>query len=85
MPTGTYDLLTPDVGPESSDLEVELANGTEGPSETPADLISLDSPPFAPSLPNGDGADLPPSGPVVEASETLAKTAPSVNDEYGSL
>uniref|UniRef100_A0A3B3UWL2 Neural cell adhesion molecule 1b n=1 Tax=Poecilia latipinna TaxID=48699 RepID=A0A3B3UWL2_9TELE len=34
--------------------------------------------------PDGDQADFPPSGPVLEASETL-KTAPPVNDEYGSL
>lgn len=74
----TYDLLTPN-------LELGLTNGTERPSLPPADLISLDSPPSAPSLPNGDGADLPPSGPGLEASETLAKTAPPVNDEYGSL
>ncbi|XP_039986518.1 neural cell adhesion molecule 1b isoform X3 [Xiphias gladius] len=78
----TYDLLTPDMGPRSVDLELELTNGTERPSTLPsADLISLDSPPSAHSLPNGDGADLPPSGPVLEASETLAKTAPPVNDE----
>ncbi|XP_074535095.1 neural cell adhesion molecule 1b isoform X2 [Halichoeres trimaculatus] len=76
-PTDTYDLLTPDVGPKSADLELELRNGTDRPSEPPADLISLDSPP---SLANGDAADLP-SGPVLEASETLAKTAPPVNDE----
>ncbi|XP_071351908.1 neural cell adhesion molecule 1b isoform X3 [Trachinotus anak] len=77
----TYDLLTPDVAPRSANLELELTNGTERPSLPPTDLISLDSPPSAPSLPNGDGADLPPSGPVLEASETLAKTAPPVNDE----
>nr|XP_019943623.1 PREDICTED: neural cell adhesion molecule 1-like [Paralichthys olivaceus] len=75
-----YDLLTPDVGPRSADLDLELTNGTERRSLPPADLISLESPPSAPSLPNGDGADLPPSGPVLDASETLAKTAP-VNDE----
>lgn len=80
-PTDTYDFLTPDVGPQSADLELELRNGTDRPFEPPADLISLDSPP---SLANGDAADLP-SGPVLEASETLAKTAPPVNDEYGSL
>ncbi|XP_067364888.1 neural cell adhesion molecule 1b isoform X5 [Channa argus] len=85
MPPGTYDLLTPNTEPRSADLELELTNGTERPSLAPTDLISLDSPPSAPSLPNGDGADLPPSGPVLEASETLAKTAPPVNDEYGSL
>ncbi|XP_010734990.2 neural cell adhesion molecule 1b isoform X4 [Larimichthys crocea] len=77
----TYDLLTPDAGPKRSNLELELSNGTERFSEPPADLISLESPPSAPSLPNGDGADLPLSGPVLEASETLAKTAPPVNDE----
>ncbi len=81
----TYDFLTPDMGPKSAELELELTNGTERPYLPSADLISLESPPSAPSLPNGDGADLPPSGPVVEASETLAKTAPPVNDEYGSL
>ncbi|XP_029964356.1 neural cell adhesion molecule 1b isoform X4 [Salarias fasciatus] len=79
-PSDTYDLLTPDAAPQHAGLDLELTNGTEGPSPPPpADLISLDSPPAAPSLPNGDGAD-PPSGPVLEASETLAKTAP-VNDE----
>ncbi|XP_034723841.1 neural cell adhesion molecule 1b isoform X5 [Etheostoma cragini] len=77
----TYNLQTCDVGPKSADLELELTNGTERPSWTPADLISLESPPSAPSLPNGDRGDLPPSGPVLEASETLAKTAPPVNDE----
>ncbi|KAI3354173.1 hypothetical protein L3Q82_018709 [Scortum barcoo] len=77
-PTDTYDLLTPNAGVKSANLELELTNGTERPS---SDLISLDSPLPAPSLPNGDGADLPPSGPVLEASETLAKTAPTVNDE----
>uniref|UniRef100_A0A8D3C1K6 Neural cell adhesion molecule 1b n=1 Tax=Scophthalmus maximus TaxID=52904 RepID=A0A8D3C1K6_SCOMX len=84
-PPDMYDLLTPDVGPRSTALDLELMNGTERRSLPPADLISLDSPLSAPSLPNGDGADLPPSGPVLEASETLAKTAPPVNDEYGSL
>ncbi|KAM3615929.1 uncharacterized protein V6R79_009853 [Siganus canaliculatus] len=77
----TYDFLTPDVGPKSADLDLELTNGTERSFQPPEDLISLESPPSAPSLPNGDGADLPPSGPVLEASETLAKTAPPVNDE----
>ncbi|XP_030599796.1 neural cell adhesion molecule 1b isoform X2 [Archocentrus centrarchus] len=76
----TYDLLTPDIGPKNASLDLELLNGTERPSMPPADLISLDSPPAAPSLPNGDEAD-PPSGPVLQASETLAKTAPPVNDE----
>ncbi|XP_060902658.1 neural cell adhesion molecule 1b isoform X4 [Labrus mixtus] len=76
-PSNTYDLLTPDVGLNNADLELELTNGTERSFAPPADLISLDSPP---SLANGDGAD-PPSGPVLEASETLAKTAPPVNDE----
>lgn len=85
MLSGRYDLLTPDMAPTSADLELELTNGTERPSLPPTDLISLDSPPSAPSLPNGDGADLPPSGPDLEASETLAKKAPPVNDEYGSL
>ncbi|KAK9521024.1 hypothetical protein VZT92_020867 [Zoarces viviparus] len=84
-PPDRYNLLTPDVGPMSADVELELTNGTDRPSPPPAYLISLESPPSAPSLPNGDGADLPPSGPVLEASETLAKTAPPVNDEYGSL
>ncbi|XP_054462585.1 neural cell adhesion molecule 1b isoform X2 [Anoplopoma fimbria] len=80
-PTDTYNFLTPDWGPIGADLELELTNGTERPSPTLADLISLESPPSDPSLPNGDGADLPPSGPVLEASETLAKTATPVNDE----
>lgn len=78
----TYDLLTPEAGPTNADLELELTNGTQRASAIPEDLISLESPP---SLPNGDGADLPLTGPVVEASETLAKTAPPVNDEYGCL
>ncbi|KAM9359015.1 neural cell adhesion molecule 1b [Symphorus nematophorus] len=77
----TYDLITPDKGLKSTNLELELTNGTDRPSQIPQDLISLESPPSAPSLANGDGADLPPSGPVLEASETLAKTAPPVNDE----
>lgn len=80
----TYDLLTPDMEPKNADLDLEMINGTERPSMPPVDLISLDSPPAAPSLPNGDEAD-PPSGPVLQPSETLAKTAPPVNDEYGSL
>lgn len=78
----TYDLLTPEAGPKNADLELELTNGTARASLIPEDLISLESPP---SLPNGDGADLPLTGPAVEASEALAKTAPPVNDEYGSL
>lgn len=78
----TYDFLTPEAGPKNADLELELSNGTEKASLISEDLISLESPP---PLPNGDGADLPLTGPVVEASETLAKTAPPVNDEYGSL
>ncbi|XP_041850539.1 neural cell adhesion molecule 1b isoform X3 [Melanotaenia boesemani] len=76
-----YDLTAPDVGPKNADLQLELTNGTGRPSRPLSDLISLESPPAAPFLPNGDGADLPPSGPVVEASETLAKTGPPVNDE----
>ncbi|XP_063763508.1 neural cell adhesion molecule 1b isoform X3 [Eleginops maclovinus] len=75
----TYDLLTSAEGPKNVDLE--LTNGTESPSLPLADLISLDSPSSAPTLANGDAADLPPSGPALEASETLAKTAPPVNDE----
>ncbi|XP_055370269.1 neural cell adhesion molecule 1b isoform X12 [Betta splendens] len=77
--SGRYDLLTPDTG--HAELELELTNGTERPSLPPPDLISLESPSSAPSLPNGDGADLPLSGPVLEASETLAKKPPPVNDE----
>lgn len=84
MLSGRYDLLTPDMALTNADLELELTNGTERPTLPPTDLISLESP-SAPSLPNGDGADLPPSGPDLEASETLAKKAPPVNDEYGSL
>lgn len=78
----TYDFWGPELGPKNADFELELTNGTERASLIPEDLISLESPP---TLPNGDGADLPLTGPVVEASETLAKTAPPVNDEYGSL
>lgn len=78
----TYDFLTPEAGPKNADLELELTNGTARAPLIPEDLISLESPP---SLPNGDGADLPLTGPAVEASETVAKTAPPVNDEYGSL
>uniref|UniRef100_UPI003AAAC852 neural cell adhesion molecule 1b n=1 Tax=Centroberyx gerrardi TaxID=166262 RepID=UPI003AAAC852 len=62
-------------GPKNAELELEMPNGI---GRSPPDLISLDSPL---SLPNGDGADLPPSGPALEASESLAKTAPPVNDE----
>uniref|UniRef100_A0A3P8SF36 Neural cell adhesion molecule 1b n=1 Tax=Amphiprion percula TaxID=161767 RepID=A0A3P8SF36_AMPPE len=57
LPSDTYDLLTPDAGFKNVDLDLELTNGTERSSLPPADLISLDSPL---SLPNGDGADLPP-------------------------
>lgn len=77
---GAYDMLAPDTGDRGGDFDLELTNGTETPSAIPEDLISLESPPPAPSLANGDGADLPPQAP-----ETLAKTAPPVNDEYGSL
>ncbi|XP_072248364.1 neural cell adhesion molecule 1b isoform X2 [Leuresthes tenuis] len=76
-----YDLTAPDVRPKNAYLELELTNGSGRPSRPLSDLISLESPPAAPSLANGDGADLPPSGSVVEASETLAKTAPPVSDE----
>lgn len=70
----SYDALAP------TDFDLELTNGTATPSAIPEDLISLESPPPVPTLANGDGADLPPHAP-----ETLAKTAPPVNDEYGSL
>ncbi|XP_068440826.1 neural cell adhesion molecule 1b isoform X4 [Clinocottus analis] len=80
-PPDRYNFLAPDVGPVAADVKLELTNGTERPSPPTEYLISLESPPSAPSLPNGDGAGLPPSGPVLEASETLAKTAPPVNDE----
>ncbi|XP_054650391.1 neural cell adhesion molecule 1b isoform X4 [Dunckerocampus dactyliophorus] len=80
-PPDMYDLLAHDMGLKNAGFDLELSNGTERPSEIPADLISLESPPAAPSLPNGDGADLPPSGPVLDASEILAKTGPPVNDE----
>ncbi|XP_044209929.1 neural cell adhesion molecule 1b isoform X5 [Thunnus albacares] len=79
--SGTYDFLSTDTVPKNAVFDLELTNGTQRPSLPSTCLISLDSPPSAPSLPNGDGADLPPSGPVLEASETLAKTAPPVNDE----
>ncbi|XP_017283823.1 neural cell adhesion molecule 1b isoform X4 [Kryptolebias marmoratus] len=76
-----YDLTPPNVAPKNTNLELELTNGTGRPSRPLSDLISLESPPADPSWPSGDEADLPPSGPVVEASETLVKTAPPVNDE----
>ncbi|XP_034025027.1 neural cell adhesion molecule 1b [Thalassophryne amazonica] len=79
-PSDTYDLLTPD-GTMTRAGELELTNGTKSPALPPADLISLDSPPPATALSNGDGTALPPSGSVLEASETLAKTAPPDNDE----
>lgn len=82
--TDTYDFPDTDMRAKNY-FNLELTNGTERPSLPSAYLISLDSPPSAPSLPNGNGADLLPSDPVLEASETLAKTAPPVNDEYGSL
>ncbi|XP_010786164.1 neural cell adhesion molecule 1 [Notothenia coriiceps] len=72
-----YALLSSVEGPKNADTDFEIANGME----TGKYLISLKSPPFAPLLANGDAADLPPSGPALEASETLAKTAPPVNDE----
>ncbi|XP_077397706.1 neural cell adhesion molecule 1b isoform X3 [Festucalex cinctus] len=78
-PAHMYDLLARDMGLNNATFDLELSNGTEErPSAVPDDLISLESPPPAPSLPNGDGADVPPS---VDASETLAKSAPPVNDE----
>ncbi|XP_076002230.1 neural cell adhesion molecule 1b [Genypterus blacodes] len=81
-PSGKYDLLTPDLDaprlPAPADLELDLPNVTERPRPPLADLISLESPP---SLPNGDGAPPPFSGAALEASETLAKAAPPVNDE----
>ncbi|XP_061829145.1 neural cell adhesion molecule 1b isoform X2 [Nerophis lumbriciformis] len=80
-PPDMYDFLAHDTGLKNAGFDLELSNGTERPSEIPADLISLESPPSAPFLPNGDGADLPLSGPVLDASETLAKTGPPVNDE----
>ncbi|KAM4743057.1 LOW QUALITY PROTEIN: neural cell adhesion molecule 1b [Anableps anableps] len=75
-----YDLTAPNAGHRNADLELELRNGTGRPSRPLSDLISLESPSAAPSLPSGHQADFPPSGPVLEASETL-KTAPPVNDE----
>ncbi|KAJ0021980.1 hypothetical protein NQD34_009470 [Periophthalmus magnuspinnatus] len=81
MHPNTYDLLTPEApsphltGLESPDIELEFGDRTERLSSPPADLISLDSPPSDPALPNGDGAD--------PSSETLAKTAPPpVSDEH---
>ncbi|RVE64984.1 hypothetical protein OJAV_G00131250 [Oryzias javanicus] len=79
-----YDFAARATAPGNANFDLELTN-TGRRSRPLSDLISLESPSAALSLPNGDGADLPPSGPVVEASETLAKTAPPVNDEYGSL
>lgn len=79
-----YDFAACAAGSAKANFDLELTN-TGRRSRPQSDLISLASPSAALSLPNGDGADLPPPGPVVEASETLAKTAPPVNDEYGSL
>ncbi|XP_057695175.1 neural cell adhesion molecule 1b isoform X4 [Corythoichthys intestinalis] len=81
-PPHMYDLLARDMGLDNATFDLELSNGTDRHSAIPDDLISLESPPAAPSLPNGDGADLPPPE---ESSETLTKTTPPVNDEYGSL
>ncbi|XP_015239060.1 PREDICTED: neural cell adhesion molecule 1 isoform X4 [Cyprinodon variegatus] len=75
-----YELTAPNTGHKNADLELELRNGTGRPSRPLSDLISLESPSAAPSLPSGHQAGFPPSGPVLEASETL-KTAPPVNDE----
>ncbi|XP_027855542.1 neural cell adhesion molecule 1b isoform X2 [Xiphophorus couchianus] len=75
-----YDLTAPDAVHKNADLELELRNAAGRPSRPLSDLISLESPSAAPSLPSGDQADFPPSGPVLEASETL-KTAPPVYDE----
>ncbi|XP_047246590.1 neural cell adhesion molecule 1b isoform X2 [Girardinichthys multiradiatus] len=75
-----YDLTAPGKGHKNTDLELELRNGTGRPCRPLSDLISLESPSAAPSLPSGHEAGFPPSGPVLEASETL-KTAPPVNDE----
>ncbi|XP_024133338.1 neural cell adhesion molecule 1b isoform X5 [Oryzias melastigma] len=79
-----YDFAAHAAGPGNANFDLELTN-TGRRSRPLSDLISLESPSAALSLPNGDGADLPPSGPVVEASETLAKTAPPVNDEKVKL
>ncbi|XP_023817080.1 neural cell adhesion molecule 1 isoform X7 [Oryzias latipes] len=75
-----YDFAACAAGSAKANFDLELTN-TGRRSRPQSDLISLASPSAALSLPNGDGADLPPPGPVVEASETLAKTAPPVNDE----
>ncbi|KAM4627842.1 neural cell adhesion molecule 1b isoform 2-T2 [Polymixia lowei] len=82
-PPDAYDFLTTShyAGPKTTELELELTNGVGSPSLATADLISLDSPPSVPFLSNGDGAGFPASGPVLEASETLAKAALPVNDE----
>ncbi|XP_077466912.1 neural cell adhesion molecule 1b isoform X1 [Stigmatopora argus] len=77
-PPHMYDILARDMGLDNTTFDLELSNGTEETTAIPDDLISLESPPAAPSLPNGDGADLPLSE---ESSETLTKTAPPVNDE----
>ncbi|XP_057695173.1 neural cell adhesion molecule 1b isoform X2 [Corythoichthys intestinalis] len=77
-PPHMYDLLARDMGLDNATFDLELSNGTDRHSAIPDDLISLESPPAAPSLPNGDGADLPPPE---ESSETLTKTTPPVNDE----
>ncbi|XP_037123197.1 neural cell adhesion molecule 1b isoform X4 [Syngnathus acus] len=77
-PPHMYDLLARDMGLDNATFDLELSNGTERPWAIPDDLISLESPPSVPSLPNGDGADLTPT---MDASEPLAKTAPPVNDE----
>ncbi|XP_061683873.1 neural cell adhesion molecule 1b isoform X4 [Syngnathoides biaculeatus] len=77
-PPHMYDFLARDICLNNATFDLELSNGTERPSDIPDDLISLESPPSAPSLPNGDGADVPPS---VDGPETLAKIALAVNDE----
>ncbi|XP_058489350.1 neural cell adhesion molecule 1b [Solea solea] len=72
-----YDLLTPDAAPRSAEFDLELMNAGERAPPIPADLISLESPPSAPSLPNGDGAD-----PVLDATKTkTTPPPPPVNDE----
>ncbi|XP_054901381.1 neural cell adhesion molecule 1b isoform X3 [Poeciliopsis prolifica] len=75
-----YDLTAPDAVHKNADLELQLRNSAGKPSRPLSDLISLESPSTVPSLPSGDQPDFPPSGPVLETSETL-KTAPPVNDE----